>query len=365
MVEVQSTKVEINDMVVRFALAGLDARFTATVAHEAVPSLKALYSSFASRPNNKQAAIAQCALAGVKAYNRQLWIVPSGQGKSRIQQWITLLALELKVASIVICVFDRGHFAKRDQVEFASLFATSGRSNAVKYVVGLEGLRIALGEHPKALVIFDEIDVLLFGDSSTFLDLTKTVKSISFTGTPENAVRDGFEATLLELAEFKKISPYGEGDHKRELSYDGEFVIEEMSSLIEEKLATGPVIAYVGNVFDVTLEVSLVVVDEDTEPFLLRSLGEKHEGKYRLFLVTPDFGTRGVDFRSNVPVTLVIGHNFNNQRDLIQCYKRVGRQGDSCFRFKLAGDLIDKSTAAEYDSKILQAIKMLESKKKK
>ena len=71
-------------------------------------------------------------------HKRHLWVVPSGQGKSRIYHWFVLLQLQLKPDSEVIFVYDSAHDMNRDRSEFSFLFGNI--ANKVKYLVGISNL---------------------------------------------------------------------------------------------------------------------------------------------------------------------------------------------------------------------------------
>jgi hypothetical protein len=67
-----------------------------------------------NRPNALQFANAQYAAFSLKTYPKQLWCIPSGQGKSRTIVSITLILLLTKSTAKVHLVFDSEHLMKRD-----------------------------------------------------------------------------------------------------------------------------------------------------------------------------------------------------------------------------------------------------------
>lgn len=84
-----------------------------------------------------------------------------------------------------------------------------------------------------------------------------------------------------------------------------------------DRLKEGPVIAYAESAEDI-LGWGIrprVLVSSNTSPAELRALHTKKDGAYQLYVITPEFGTRGVDFRSVVPPTLMLLGQFKNDRD--------------------------------------------------
>ena len=79
-------------------------------------------------------------------------------------------------------------------------------------------------------------------------------------------------------------------------------------------------------------------ITEDTSAQLLRSLDTPtQEGTYRVLVAHDPFAMRGYDYRSSGAVmTLVIDRSFENFREAIQGYHRVGRFGDICKRIRFS-----------------------------
>ena len=63
---------------------------------------------------------------------------------------------------------------------------------------------------------------------------------------------------------------------------------------------------------------------------------------------------RGFNYRSSTcRLALFIDKAFENMRELIQGYSRVGRRGDPCKRIRFSDvDLIDKEASAVYTSRL-------------
>lgn len=103
-----------------------------------------------------------------------------------------------------------------------------------------------------------------------------------------------------------------------------------------------------------------------SSPAELRSLHSKKDGAYQLFIITPQFGSRGVDFRSVVPPTLMILGQFSNDRDAYQCYHRVGRFGEAARRCGLAGlPLVSERERSSYVARLMTDIEELTKKSSK
>ena len=108
------------------------------------------------------------------------------------------------------------------------------------------------------------------------------------------------------------------------------------------------------------------MVREDTDIKLLRTLHLQKEGSYQLFIITSEFGSRGVDFRcKNLSATLLVMSQFTTDRDAYQCFNRVGRFGDAAKRCSLFGmEIISKDRNEVYELHLQVAIGKLDNAKK-
>jgi hypothetical protein len=77
---------------------GLDERFQRTL------------NTFSNAPNELQFANAQYAAFALASWRRQMWMIPSGQGKSRTLATIALILLLTNATTKVRIVFDSEHF---------------------------------------------------------------------------------------------------------------------------------------------------------------------------------------------------------------------------------------------------------------
>ena len=109
------------------------------------------------KPNSKQLGLSHYCLGNVRKCQRQLWNVPSGQGKSRIMAFVALIALKTKMFPRVYLVFDNDHLKDRDKSDFESLWTLLQLSENISYHVGCN-----FNPDPNSLVLFDESDSLMF-----------------------------------------------------------------------------------------------------------------------------------------------------------------------------------------------------------
>jgi hypothetical protein len=88
-------------------------------------------------------------------------------------------------------------------------------------------------------------------------------------------------------------------------------------SAIESLLKQGSVLVYAAEDLTERLKafVEAAVVDENTDPFLLRQLDKD---PYRLLIATDSFAMRGIDYRSKLnPMFLVIAQQFSCTREAL------------------------------------------------
>ena len=81
-----------------------------------------------------------------------MWMILSGQGKSRTLAMIALILLLTNSTTKVHLVFDSEHFMKRDQREFACWWNMHGITT-VEYHVGLD-----FDVKPTDVILIDEAD---------------------------------------------------------------------------------------------------------------------------------------------------------------------------------------------------------------
>jgi hypothetical protein len=84
----------------------------------------------------------------------------------------------------------------------------------------------------------------------------------------------------------------------------------------------------------------------------LRTLGVKINDKFRVAVALTTAAMRGLDYRSSIDgilISLVIAKSFENKREAIQGYYRVGRFSDKCYRAAFKDvELIDAKAELAY-----------------
>ena len=93
-------------------------------------------------------------------------------------------------------------------------------------------------------------------------------------------------------------------------------------------------------------------------------MDQQVNGKFTVVVANDKSAMRGIDYRSaNVRMTLVLAKSFENMREAMQGYNRVGRFGDQCLRVEFKDiPLIDKKAEATYK---LNAYKFVSAMQKK
>jgi preprotein translocase subunit SecA len=87
-----------------------------------------------------------------------MWVVPSGQGKSRIAATTAFIILQLcEDTPKVHLVFENQYLMERDRADFYSMFEMCDLAEKIEYHVGID-FRPA----EKEVVIVDEADCFVF-----------------------------------------------------------------------------------------------------------------------------------------------------------------------------------------------------------
>ena len=99
----------------------------------------------------------------------------------------------------------------------------------------------------------------------------------------------------------------------------------------------------------------------------MRNLDQKQGEFYPVYLISAEYGSRGVDYRApKNGICLVICSPFSGIRKKYQTYKRVGRFGDPCFRIRDSSVIeIDQAQSIASKGKIASTIQKVERKVKK
>jgi len=110
-----------------------------------------------NKPNAKQLGLAQYCIGALRKANRQLWSVPSGQGKSRIIAFATAIAINLEMFSKVHIAFENEHLRARDHADFESLWILLNCEDKIEYHTGYN-----FTANEGELIIVDESDTAMF-----------------------------------------------------------------------------------------------------------------------------------------------------------------------------------------------------------
>jgi hypothetical protein len=104
------------------------------------------------------------------------------------------------------------------------------------------------------------------------------------------------------------------------------------------------------------------MVDVGVDHSLLRRLDKLNATGYFPVVVSESLlGMRGIDYRSeSLTTTLVIAKSFENKRDAIQGFNRVGRFTDKCTRVRfLDVSIMDKKAESAQTLKMLKFVSAL------
>jgi len=84
-------------------------------------SLGFLLHETSKKANCKQLGLAYYSTSASRRGKRQLWCVPSGDGKSRIMVFDALLGLKTGIFKIVHLIYANKHLVERDKADFEDL----------------------------------------------------------------------------------------------------------------------------------------------------------------------------------------------------------------------------------------------------
>jgi hypothetical protein len=124
------------------------------------------------------------AVGHLSKHKNQLINVPPGQGKSRITHAVGLLELGENKDTNVHFLYHEEVFAIIYERMFRKWWTFNSMEKRVKYHWTIDTLEKVC--KPGDLVVVDEGDVFVFGQTSRFTKLLKTIRSISFSGTISN-----------------------------------------------------------------------------------------------------------------------------------------------------------------------------------
>ena len=85
-------------------------------------SLGLLLHETPNKGNFKQLGLAHYVIGGSRKFQKQLWCVPSGDGKSRIMVFAALLGLKTGMFKMIHFVYANKHLMERDKADFEDLW---------------------------------------------------------------------------------------------------------------------------------------------------------------------------------------------------------------------------------------------------
>ena len=154
-------------------------------------------------PNNLQMAIAQTAVQLLRKHPHQVHVIAGGQGKSRVTAVMALLSLEVCQVKKVYLVFSNQYLLNKDQDDFQDLWLLTKCQERVEYHADMN-----FEMESNDLVIFDEADEYIYGDTGAFLKLISNNKCICLTATRGGSQQEASEKQILNhigLKVFDKV----------------------------------------------------------------------------------------------------------------------------------------------------------------
>ncbi|CDW87650.1 UNKNOWN [Stylonychia lemnae] len=220
-------------------------------------------------PNYKQFAVAQYCIGLLKTYHRQMWCVPSGQGKGIIEHTLAVFALLLGFSKVYI-IYPFKQLCDRDADEFSTYLDF-----------------VAIGDNE--LAIFDEGDAIMYNDPDKFRDFVSNCLCICFTATPDDQDPRGVDIQVLKTMTFPTFY-YLMNVLERIVKFN--FDLELPAMPVTEKAAevkklsqTGPVVVHCTSTLYEELkklDLELVEADDNVNHQILRTLGLKVNDKFRV-----------------------------------------------------------------------------------
>jgi len=132
-------------------------------------------------------------------YQRQMFVLPCGSGKSRVAATIALLLLELNTSvKRVHLVFPNEVLKKKDEEDFKDLWLLTPGGLKLGYHKDLD-----FAPQTNSVIIFDEADHYIFSDPAAFMKFTKKSLCICLTATCADDAVAGIERSVLKAMGFR------------------------------------------------------------------------------------------------------------------------------------------------------------------
>jgi len=266
-------------------------------------------------PNNLQLSIAQAAFGLIDKYQRQLYVLPCGSGKSRVAATLALLLLGLKpkVKNVHI-VYSNDILLRKDEEDFQDLWKLLPNGERVSYHSDTSFL-----PGSSSVVIMDESDEAVFNDPKAFQKFARKTSCVCLTATCAETYIGGIERNVLKKMDFRIFEDLIEHAGKKVTAPSFKklkrMTDEETIALLEEKTQQQAVLLYCGTELKDILISRLeytTYIDEAVSHTKLRNLDESIDGRFSL-LVTDQAsqGLRGLDLRSySNAITLITLRSF-------------------------------------------------------
>ena len=117
-----------------------------------------------NKANFKQLGLAHYSIGASRRAERQLWCVPSGDGKSRIMAFSALLGLKTGIFKTIHLIYANKHLMKRDKTDFEDFWRLAECQDNVEYHIGCD-----FEPEENSLILVDESDRLMFDDPKNFV----------------------------------------------------------------------------------------------------------------------------------------------------------------------------------------------------
>ncbi|CDW79640.1 UNKNOWN [Stylonychia lemnae] len=278
------------------------------------------------KPNSKQFALAQYCVAKLYSSRRQLWVIHSGQGKSRISASNAMITLLCGSVTRIHMVFPNEELKERDRADFQNLFLfqTEGE-DMISYHVGIDFIQI-----DNSLIIVDEANYFMFEDPPKFKLFLQNSPYICFTATPANSIVEKNVAAELKFEQYSySLNDDTIIDKSGALMVDVNYkasALEEKANNIKELAKSTPVLVYCNEELTkaiVTAGIPPVMIEAGVDQERLRQLGKLNADTQNYTIVVSEqmFGVPGFDNRSeSISMTLIIAKSFWNRRDAVQIF---------------------------------------------
>ena len=193
----------------------------------------------------------------------------------------------------------------------------------------------------ECVLIVDESDEIMFKNLLAFWRQINhpNRKVVCMTAASDDNYDKGVERQALEAIGFKVYKNSHTREHKPPTIHQ-EIDLSEISKVmdvIKKQRETRGVLVYAnGDILEeLKKETDFEVVTPDTSDEELRSMGLKKDMKYRVKLISKNYGIRGLDYRSIenlLGICLIVLSSCMSEREWLQLLKRVGRYNEECLR---------------------------------